>query len=264
LTAEKPFVNLSVLRNYNFSLGLGLMFFAGLTLYGLTAIMPLFLQSLMGYTALQTGFAMIPRGLGAVIAMPIAGKLVTKVQPRYLVAGGFVSFGAATYWLSHLSLDLTRWVLFWPLFFSGVSIGFMFVPLNTLALGALKPEQLGNASGIFNLMRNVGGSVGISLVTTLVARGAQRHQTDLAAHLTPFDASYQAALHAATANFARHTDTVTAQHQALGSMYHTLVSQANLLAYLDNFRWFALLCVACLGGALLLKKAKVHTPVAAH
>ena len=129
-------------------LGLVLMFFAGVTLYSMTAIIPMFLQSLMGYTSLQSGYAMIPRGVGAVIAMPIAGKLVGRFQGRYLAAGGFLSFGAASYVLAKLSINLPPWILFWPLFFSGVSIAFMFVPLNTLALGALKPEQIGNASGI--------------------------------------------------------------------------------------------------------------------
>ncbi|HEU5071546.1 MAG TPA: DHA2 family efflux MFS transporter permease subunit [Verrucomicrobiae bacterium] len=260
---EKPFVDLSVLKNYNFSLGLGLMFFAGLSLYSLTALIPLFLQSLMGYTALQSGYAMIPRGLGALVAMPLAGRLVTKIQGRYLVAGGFLSFGGASFVLAHLSLDLSIWVLFWPLFFSGVAIAFMFVPLNTIALGSLKPEQIGNASGIFNLMRNVGGSVGISLVTTFVARSAQAHQTILAAHLTPYDTTYQSTLQTMTSSFAAHGNA--AAHQlAVGSMYHTLLRQANLLAYLDNFRWFALLCSVCILGALLLRKVKVHAPVAAH
>jgi DHA2 family multidrug resistance protein len=265
LTTEKPLVNLSVMKNYNFTMGLGLMFFAGVTLYGLTAIIPLFLESLMGYTALQSGYAMIPRGVGALIAMPLAGKLVSKFQPRYLIAGGFLSFGAAAYVMAHLSLDLTPWVLVWPLFFSGVSIAFMFVPLNTLALGSLKPDQIGNASGIFNLMRNVGGSVGISLVTTLVARSAQAHQTVLAAHLTPYDAAYQARVQTMTTAFAAHGDTVTAHQQALGSVYHTLLTQANLLAYLDNFRWFALLCFVCIIGAFLLKKATINSgPISVH
>ncbi len=264
LKTEKPFVDLRVLKNYNFSLGLVLMLFAGVTLYSLTALMPLFLQSLMGYTALQSGYAMIPRGLGALVAMPLAGRLVTKIQGRYLVAAGFVSFGAASFALARLSLDLSPWILFWPLFFSGVSIAFMFVPLNTIALGSLKPEQIGNASGIFNLMRNVGGSVGISLVTTFVARSAQVHQSTLAAHLTPYDTAYQSALQTMASSFAAHNSSLAAQQLAMGSMYHTLVSQANLLAYLDNFRWFALLCIACLFGALLLKKVKVHAPIAAH
>ena len=264
LRIERPFVELRILKNYNFSLGLALMFFAGVTLYSLTALIPLFLQSLMGYTALQSGYAMIPRGLGALVAMPLAGRLVTKIQGRYLVAGGFFSFGAAALALAHLSLELSPWILFWPLFFSGISIAFMFVPLNTIALGALKPEQIGNASGIFNLMRNVGGSVGISLVTTLVARSAQAHQTTLAAHLTPYDAAYESALNRMASAFANSGNAVAAHQQALGSLYHTLLAQANLLAYLDNFRWFALLCLACIFAALLLKKVKVHAAIAAH
>ena len=264
LKTDKPFVDLRVLRNYNFSLGLGLMFCAGVTLYSLTAIIPLFLQSLMGYTALQSGYAMIPRGLGALVAMPLVGRLVTKIQGRYLVAGGFFSFSAAAYALGQLSPSLSPWTLFWPLFFSGAAIAFMFVPLNTLALGALPPEQIGNASGIFNLMRNVGGSVGISLVTTFLARSAQANQSLLAAHLTPYDDTSRSALHAMTSAFAAHNSTFTAHQQALGSLYHTLLAQANLLAYLDNFRWFALLTLLCLGGALLLRKAKLHGPVAAH
>ena len=248
LTAEKPFVDLRVMKNYNFSLGALLMFFAGITLYSLTAIIPLFLQTLMGYTALQSGLTMIPRGMGALIAMPLAGRLVSKFQGRYLVAGGFINFGAATYVLAQVSLDLTPWILFWPLFFSGVSIAFMFVPLNTMAMGSLKPEQMGNASGIFNLMRNVGGSVGISLV----------------GDLTPYDPGYQASLQTMTTTFVAHGDVVTAQAQATGSMYHTLLAQANLLAYLDNFRLFTGMCLGCLVGALLLKKVKPSRSVVAH
>ena len=264
LKAKRPFVDLSVLKNYNFTLGVVLMFFAGITLYSLTALLPLFLQTLLGYTALESGYSMIPRGLGALIAMPLVGRLVPKVQGRYLVGFGFLSYGVGAFALAHLSMNLTPWVLFWPLFLSGVSIAFMFVPLNTLALGSLKPEQMGNASGIFNLMRNVGGSVGISMVTTFVARFAQVHQNTLAAHLTPYNPVYQSELHTMASTFATHNTVAVAQQQAVGSMYHTLLSQANLLAYLDNFRWFGVLCVLCVAGALLLKKTKVHAPIAAH
>ena len=264
LTADKPFVDLRVLKNYNFTLGMALMFSAGVCLYSLTAVLPLFLQSLMNYTALQSGYAMIPRGLGALIAMPLAGRLVGKIQGRWLVAGGFLSFGLASLALTHLTLDESRSLLFWPLFFSGVAIAFMFVPLNTLALGALPPEQIGNASGIFNLMRNVGGSVGISMVTTLVARSSQMHQTYLVGQLTPYDPAYQARLQSLTTTFSAGSDHVTAQSQAVGSLYQTLSTQANLLSYLDNFRWFALLCFVCIGAALLLRKAKIRGPVAVH
>lgn len=261
---KTPFVDLRVLRNYNFSLGLVLMFCAGVTLYSLTALIPLLLQELMGYTSLQSGYAIIPRGFGALIAMPLAGRLVTKVQGRYLVAFGFLTFGLSAVTLSHISLDITPAVLFWPLFLSGASIAFMFVPLNTLGLGALKPEQLGNGSGIFNLMRNVGGSVGISLVTTMTARFAQAHQTNLVAHLTPYDPLYQSRIQSIAGALSAHGDAVAAQQQALGSIYQTVLTQANMLAYLDIFRWFVLICFACIVGGLLLKKAKIHAPIAAH
>ncbi|HZV35082.1 MAG TPA: DHA2 family efflux MFS transporter permease subunit [Verrucomicrobiae bacterium] len=261
---NKPFVNLRVLKNYNFSLGMILMFFAGITLYGLTAILPLYLQSLMGYTALLSGETMIPRGLGALVAMPLAGRLVGKVQGRYLVAGGFLMFGLSSYALTQITLDISQWLLFWPLFFSGVSIAFLFVPLNTVALGSLKPEEIGNGSGIFNLMRNVGGSVGISMVTTLAARSAQVHQTFLAGHMTPYDAAYQAKLYATTSALAANSGAFEGHRQAFGALYHTLLTQANLLAYLDNFRWFALLCVFCVAGALLMKKTASQKPIMTH
>ncbi len=262
--AKRPFVDLGVLRNYNFSLGLALMFSAGLILYGLTATIPLLLESLLGYTALQSGYAMIPRGLGALIAMPLAGRLVSKVPGRYLVAGGFLVFGASSLAMARLSLALSSADLFWPLFFSGVSIGFIFVPLNTIALGGLEPEKIGNASGIFNLMRNVGGSVGISLVTTFLARSAQAHQTVLVGHLTPYDPAYHSTLQTLAANFAAQSGPVAARQQALASLYHAVVTQANLLAYLDNFRWFAVVGVVCIAAALLFKNVKVSGPIASH
>jgi DHA2 family multidrug resistance protein len=263
LLAPRPFVDLRVMKTFNFSLGLLLMFCAGVTLYGMTAAIPLFLQGLMGYTSLQSGIAMIPRGLGALIAMPLAGALVSRVQGRYLVAGGFLAFGAASFALSRLSLDLTSGLLFWPLFISGVSIAFMFVPLNTLALGAFKPEQIGNASGIFNLMRNVGGSVGISFVTTFVARSAQAQQVVLAARLTPYDAVSRSALHSAASAIAA-AGPASAPQKALGVIYRELLGQSELLAFLSNFRWFALLCVLCIAGALFFKKSQARGPVAVH
>ena len=256
LTTDKPFVDLRVLKNYNFSLGLGLMFFAGVTLYGLTAIIPLFLESLMGYTALQSGYAMIPRGLGAVIAMPLAGKLVSKIQGRYLVAGGFLSFGAAALALSYISLDLSPWILFWPLFFSGVSIAFMFVPLNTLALGALKPEQMGNASGIFNLMRNVGGSVGISMVTMLLSRKAQLHQSEMAGRLEMGDLIFGVRTQSLQRYFQGYFDQPDAARMAQGRIYGELQRQSTLLAYVENFRLLGFVCFLCIVGGMLLRRVK--------
>lgn len=264
LRIKKPFVDLRVMENYNFTLSMVLMFFAGVFLYALNAAIPLYLESLMGYTALWSGLAMISRGFGSMIAMPLAGKLVNRIQGRWLVAFGFISFGASSWALSRITLDISPWALFWPMFISGFSMGFMFVPLNTLALGSLQPEKMGNASGVLNLMRNVGGSVGISLVTTFSARFAQAHQTTLVSHLTPYDPAYQSAVRTASGFFAAHADKVTAQQQTLGSLYNQLLTQASMLAYLDIFRWFGLLCLICVGAALIMKKVKVNGPLAMH
>jgi DHA2 family multidrug resistance protein len=139
----------------------------------------------------------------------------------------------------------------------------MFVPLNTLALGAFKPEQIGNASGIFNLMRNVGGSVGISLVTTLVARNAQLQQVFLAARLTPYDAATRSGLQSAASALSA-AGQASAPQKALGLMYRELLGQSELLAFLYSFRWFALLCVVCIAAALFFKKSQAHGPIAVH
>ena len=264
LRSARPFVDLRVMGSWNFAVGSLLMFAAGATLYSMTALVPVFLQTQMGYSALQSGWAMIPRGLGALLAMPLAGRLVSRVPGRWLVAGGFLSFGLSSFALTRLSPELTPWTLFWPLFFSGVAIAFMFVPLNTLALGGLKPEQLGNASGIFNLMRNVGGSVGIALVTTMAARGAQAHQGTLTAHLTPYDEAWRGAVHTLSGAFAAQGDPVAAQQRAVGALYQGVVAQANLLSYLDIFGLLTGLCLACLAVALCLKKVRVSGPVVAH
>jgi MFS transporter, DHA2 family, multidrug resistance protein len=266
LTAQRPFVDLRLLKNYNFALSLFLMFFTGLSLYSQTAVIPLFLQSLLGYTSWLSGLAMIPRGLGALIAMPLVGRLVGKVKGSYLVAIGFLIFSGSACWIAtFFTLDISPAVMFWPFFFSGVAISFVFVPLNTMAFGTLKPEQIGNASGIFNLMRNVGGSVGISFVTTLAARRAQFHQAVLAGNLSPYDTSYLTKMETLTTTFAGKTDAVTAQQQATVSLYNTLVTQSSLLAYLDYFALFMFICIACVFVALSLKKVKPGSrPIAMH
>jgi len=187
--------------------------------------------------------------------------LVGKIPGGYLVAGGFLLTGFSAILLSRVTLDISPWNLFWPLFISGLSIGFQFVPLNTVALGSLKPEQMGNASGIFNLMRNVGGSVGISLVTTLAERRPQVHQTFWVAHVTPYDVRYRSTLQTLGPSLAHHVGILTGFQKASGLTYQNLLTQAGLLAYMDTFSFFALLSVFCVLAALFLKKIKVTGPI---
>ena len=192
---KHPLVNLRVLGDRNFTLGTILITIVGVVLYSTTALLPLFLQTLMGYPALNSGIAISPRGIGAIIALMVVGRLIGKVDARLLMTVGFCVLSYATWQYAEINLEIATINVMWPNIISGLAMGFVFVPVTTAAMGTLPNEQMGNATGIFNLMRNIGGSFGISLATTLVARGAQAHQAAMVAHLTPFDPQFQQRLH---------------------------------------------------------------------
>jgi DHA2 family multidrug resistance protein len=137
-------------------------------------------------------------------------------------------------------------------------MGFVFVPLTVMATGTLTSEQIGNATGIFNLMRNIGGSFGIAAVTTMLARGAQAHQAAMVSHLTPYDPAFQQRLRDLAAAFAARGNPMTASQQAYDAVYQTLVGQATLLAYIDNFRLLAFLCLLCVPAALLFRRVRAR------
>jgi MFS transporter, DHA2 family, multidrug resistance protein len=263
LRSKEPIVNLRVLANRNFAVGTALIAAMGVVLYGTIALLPLFLQTLLGYPALESGLAVSPRGIGAVVSMIIVGRLVGKIDGRFLIMFGFGLVGFSTYLLADINLQISVSSIVWPQILSGLAIGFVFVPLTVMATGTLTNEQIGNATGIFNLMRNIGGSFGIAAVTTMLARGAQVNQAAMVKHLTPYDPAFQQHLNGLTATFAAGSNPVTASQKAYGAIYQTLVGQATLLAYIDNFRLLAFLCVVCVPAALLFKKVKAGRPAPA-
>jgi DHA2 family multidrug resistance protein len=256
LRAKEPIVNLRVLANRNFAVGTALIAAMGVVLYGTIALLPLFLQTLVGYPALQSGLAVSPRGIGAVFSMIIVSRLVGKIDGRYLIMLGFVVLAFSTYLLSDIDLQIAMGSVVWPQIISGLALGFVFVPLTLMATGTLTNEQLGNATGIFNLMRNLGGSFGIAVVTTMLARAAQVHQAAMVTHLTPYDSVFRQSLQELAAAIAARGNPVTASQQAYGLIYDTLVGQATVLAYIDNFRLLAFVCLLCVPAALLFKKVK--------
>lgn len=265
LRTKDPIVNLRVLANRNFAVGTAMIATVGIALYGTTALLPLFLQTLLGYPALQSGLAVSPRGIGAIVSMVLVGRLIGKVDGRYLIVFGFGILAASTYLLGNIDLEITVRNIAWPQVFSGFALGFVFVPLTVIATGTLNNEQIGNATGIYNLMRNVGGSFGIAMVTTMLARGAQAHQAAMVSHLTPYDPVFRERLSQMVSGFAEHSNVVTATQQAYGAMYQTLVRQATLLAYIDNFRLLAFLCLICMPAGLLFKKVLARAgPTAMH
>jgi len=252
LRSKEPIVDLRVLANRNFAVGTSLMIVLGIVLYGTIAMLPLFLQTLMGYPAVESGMAVSPRGFGAITSMLIVGRLINRVRGRYLVMFGFSVLSYSIYLFSKINLEISISSIVWPNIISGFAMGFIFVPLTTMALGTLSNEQMGNASGVFNLMRNTGGSVGIASVTTMLARGAQVHQAMMVAHLTPYDPAFQQRV----GQLAARGVPGVATQQAYAGIYGTLVRQATLLSYIDIFRVLSFLCLLCIPATLLFERVK--------
>jgi DHA2 family multidrug resistance protein len=264
LLIAHPIVDLRVLKNRNFAAGVSLITILGAVLYGTTAALPIFLQTLMGYPALQSGMALSPRGIGAFITTALVGRLVGKVPNRLLLAIGFSLLSITSFWLGHINLQIGMANVVWPSVVNGVAISFIFVPLTTSAMGHLRQEQMGNASGVFNLMRNLGGSIGIALVTTLLARRAQLHQALMVAHLTPFDPGYQETIHNITSALGSDAPAGAAEAIAQSLIYRTLLDQSQLWAFVDNFRLFGVLCLVALPMVMLFKRVRKRGPVVAH
>jgi len=253
---KDPLVNLRILRNRNFATGLMLMTVIGIILYGTTAELPLFLQTLMGYPALQSGYTMSPRGVAAFVTTFFVGRLVGRIPLRWLLCFGFSMLSLSSYLLSNINLQVSMASVILPTVLNGVAISFIFVPLTTATMSQLRQQEIGSGTGLYNLMLNIGGSIGIALVTTLVARGAQVHQALMVGHMTPGDPVFAQRLHAAQAMLARHGDPVTAKGQAYALFYNVLNQQAHLWAFVDTFRVFGLMVLCCLPLILLFKRVK--------
>jgi DHA2 family multidrug resistance protein len=219
---------------------------------------------MMGYPALQTGYALSPRGIGAFVTTFVIGRLVGKVRNRYLLTIGFSLLTLASFWLAEINLQISIANVIWPSVLNGVAISFIFVPLTTATMGHLRQNQIGNGTGLFNLMRNIGGSIGIAFVTTLLARNAQKHQAMMVAHLTPFDPAYRVAVAGIKSALAPHLGDVKAATAAWQIVYNQLVQQARLWAFVDNFRFFGFACACCIPFVFLFKHVKSGTKVAQH
>lgn len=250
-----PILNLRLLKNRNFATATVLISILGAVLYGSTALLPIFMQALLGYTAYDSGLAMTPRGIGSFLSMITVGRIVKKVDNRLLMSLGFIGLGCSTYLLSLLNLEISPSHISWPLIMSGFCMGFIFVPLTTLAVSTLRQDQIQQATGLYALLRNLGASVGISVMIAMQSRSAQSHQAILSSHLTPYDPAFhqytervRSALHGLSAQ--------AANGAALGAVYSALVRQATLLSFMDVFRWMALICLACSPLAWLLRKGR--------
>ena len=261
---DHPLVNLRVFKNRNFTIGLILMTSLAAILYGTTAQLPLFLQTLMSYPALQAGYAMSPRGVAAFFTTFFVGRMVGKIRMRWLLGFGFTMLAVSSFMLASINLQVSQIDVIWPSIVNGFAISFIFVPLTTTTMSQLGQAQIANASGLYNLMRNLGGSIGIAFVTTMLARGAQTHQALMVGHLTPTDPAFAHRLAAAKNLLTHHADPVTATHQAYAGVYALLDQQAHLWAFVDNFFLFGVLALGGIPLIFLFKRVQyLKKPVAA-
>lgn len=253
---DHPIVDLRVFCDRNFAVSTFLILITGFMLYCTVSLLPMFMQGLMRYTALLSGEAMSPRGIGAIAALVVLGVVSDKLDTRLLTNIGWLFMAYSTWVLGNITLDITISSVVWPNIIMGLAMGFLFVPLTTASMASLPNEQMGNASGVFNLARNIGGSIGISLTTTWVARGAQVHQSLMVGNLSPYDPEFQQKFGAATRMLAQHSDPVSAQRQAYELMYGSLIQQATVFSFIDTFRLLAFLSLLCIPIVMLLKNIK--------
>ena len=255
LLTKHPVVHLSVFKIRTYSTGVFLMTVLGFVLYGSTVLIPLWLQTLMGYSALEAGMAMLPRGLGSFLFMPVVGILVSKVDPRKLLASGLAICGFSLYLLSRLNLNAGYWDLFWPQFMQGASMGLLFVPLTTITNDPIPKHEMGNATSLFNLMRNIGASIGIASVTTLVARHMQMHTNTLTEHVTRSNPAAVTMLQNIKAGLmAAGADAATATRQAYAAVFGMVQQQAAMQSYIDAFFLLAILFAVVMPLVLIMKR----------
>ena len=230
-------------------------------------MLPLFYQELLGYTAFTAGLVVAPRGIGAICGMPVIGFLSNKVDPRWLLTFGFMTFGLTTLYFGYITLDVSPTTLLLPILITGFGLSFVFVPISTAAYGTLRNEQIGNASGVFNLMRNVGGSIGISIAQTLLTRRTAVHQNEIlnsrpASPAKQFQNSVGAAQGALSQTLsAPPTRSIPRRPASISNS----AARPPLWSFVDVFRWLSLLCFVCVGVVWTFKKVKPgKAPAGAH
>ncbi len=238
--SEAPVVNLRVFKDRTFTSGATVMFFVFMNLFGSIVLLPIFLQSLMGYTSFDAGLVLGPGGIATVIAMPIVGKFIGRVNPKRFLVLGIAVCSLSTYMMSRFNLTTDFWTFVWPRVFLGFGMGMTFIPLTTLTLSHIPKERMTEATSLYNLLRNLGGSVGIAFTTTMLSRRAQFHQTRLVEHLSQLDPAYVMAKSRIAAILA---SKGLSPAGADGMMYRELVQQSTTLAFTDAF---LLICVLIL------------------
>jgi DHA2 family multidrug resistance protein len=260
LKTRHPVVDLRLFKERNYASGTTIMFFFGYVLYGSIMLLPLFLQTLMGYDATLAGWALAFGGIGSLMIMPIVGRLNKVMESRKIVFIGLVLNAYAVYLMSGYTTTINFFHAWFPRFVQGFGLGSTFVALTTLTMSRISQEKMGNATGIFNLMRNLGGSFGIATATTLLSRRSQFHQSRLVEHLTPLSHPFnqwQQQMSQLLPNLGSNWHWWNTP-QAMASLYHEVQRQAQMLAFSDDYWFFTIVFLLLLPLVFLMR----HSPKA--
>ena len=254
-TAEEPVIDLRVFKLRTYATGVFLMTTLGFVLYGSLVLLPIMLQTLLGYPSLEAGIAMAPRGMGSFIGMPVVGMIVGRTDARRLVAAGLFVGAVTLFWLGQLSLDAGYWDIFFPQFVQGIGLSLIFVPLTTIAMDPIPRERMGNATSLFSLMRNLGGSVGIAVTGTLLARKQHAFAAVLGEHVTPYSEVARRTFENLRGSLlASGVDPVTATQKAYATMAGLIQRQAAMVSFVELFRLLGAVFLVLLPLVLLMRR----------
>jgi DHA2 family multidrug resistance protein len=260
-----PIVDLHLFRDRNFGISNLLMFMLGFALLGSTLLLPLFMQTMLGYTAQQSGLALMPGGFAIMALLPLVGFLLSRHAPRWLLVFGLIVLAASLFHMTNFNLQMDFRTTVIARLLQAVGMAFLFVPINTAAYAFLPREKNNAASGLMNLARNIGGSVGISVVTTMLDRRTQIHLNDMARNLSAGNPAMRAMLGGASRAMQAHgASAAEATQQAYALIQGTVQRQATMLSYIDCF-WFLGVAILCMIPAVfLMKKSKPGGGMAVH
>jgi DHA2 family multidrug resistance protein len=259
LFAKEPIVNLRVLKSLSFSLGNIIIFFVFFNMFGSIILLPIYLQTLMGYTATLSGTILAPGGIASLIVMPVVGRLITWVNSKAIIVCGIIITAWATYLMSMFNRMADFNAILWPRVLLGVGMGLIVIPLTTLTLSHIRKEEMGNATSIFNLVRNIGSSFGVAITSTILTRRAQFHQFRLVEHMTPFDAPYAIGAHqtAEALNY-RGFDPALSSQGGLGVIYNHLLREASMMSFNDVFHLLTVMMVMIIPLVFFMRQIYHH------
>jgi DHA2 family multidrug resistance protein len=253
---KAPIIDVRMFKSFNFASANLMMFTLGILLFSSLVLMPQFLQTLVGYTSQLAGLALSAGGLVLLFEMPVIGKLTTKIQARYLIALGWLLLSIAMFYSTkRIDLQISFSAATWLRITQVLGLGFLFVPITLVAYIGIPPEKNNSVAGIVNFMRNIGSSVGTSLVTTLIARRAQFHQARLVEYARPDNPNFQNSANGLAQRLAQSgLGSHEGQLQAYARIYQSLQAQAASLAYIDTFMVLAVGAAIMFCLAFFLKK----------